>query len=175
MPLLGDNRQTNQRAELTAIARAIDIAPIDRSAIIYTDSNYSIRCVTEWCKRWVQTGWRNAAGKPVENKDIIEPILARIEERKLAGAFTEFKWVKGHASDEGNIGADALANDGASEAKILDQMGELKTEAAAEAARNGVEKSREYVNGILGISPKQVESVGDFGEPDLSMFALQNY
>ncbi|KAB8240450.1 hypothetical protein BDV35DRAFT_124093 [Aspergillus flavus] len=44
-PLKG-SRQTNQRAELTAILRALDIAPRHRDVTIFTDSQYAIKCVT---------------------------------------------------------------------------------------------------------------------------------
>ncbi|PYH75383.1 RnaseH-domain-containing protein [Aspergillus uvarum CBS 121591] len=41
-PLQG-SRQTNQRAELTAILRALEIAPRHRDVTIFTDSQYSIK------------------------------------------------------------------------------------------------------------------------------------
>ncbi|KAF2845368.1 hypothetical protein T440DRAFT_483448 [Plenodomus tracheiphilus IPT5] len=106
--LRGD-RQTNQRAELTAVARALDHIPIDRSTEIVTDSNYSIKCLTEWFPKWERNHWRNAAGRPVENRDLIEPIVARIREREMCRAKTAFRWIKGHANDPGNMAADELA------------------------------------------------------------------
>lgn len=110
-PLRGE-RQTNQRAELTAVARALDNVPIDRSAEIVTDSNYAIKCLTEWFQKWEKTAWRNSVGKPVENRDLIEPIIARIRERDCCKAKTTFRWVKGHANDPGNSAADELAVQG---------------------------------------------------------------
>lgn len=121
-PLSG-TRQTNQRAELTAIQRALEIAPRNRSVTIYTDSNYSIKCVTEWFVKWKANGWLNAARKPVENKDLIEKILNLIEQRKNMSQEisnkVEFVWVKGHATNEGNIAADELAVAGAREAREI--------------------------------------------------------
>ncbi|KAF2640556.1 hypothetical protein P280DRAFT_469309 [Massarina eburnea CBS 473.64] len=111
-PLLAEGKQTNQRAELFAINRAVDIAPIDRSALIYTDSYYSIKCLTEWFQKWERNEWKSASGKAVENRDIIEPTLTRIREREKAGAYTKFQWIKGHGTDEGNVGADRLASEG---------------------------------------------------------------
>ena len=110
-PLRG-TRQTNQRAELVAIARALDHVPIDRDVEIRTDSMYSRKCLLEWFDNWEKHHWRNSAGKEVENKDLIQPILARIRERQECRAKTTITWVKGHAKDEGNIAADALANGG---------------------------------------------------------------
>jgi ribonuclease HI len=111
-PLPGD-RQTNQRAELAAICRALEIAPIDRNTVIYSDSHYSIQCVTEWYKKWETNQWKNSAGKDVENKDLIKPIRQQIEYRTMAGAITEFVWIKGHAGIAGNVGADKLATEAA--------------------------------------------------------------
>jgi len=110
-PLRGE-RQTNQRAELTAVARALDHIAIDRSVLIHTDSNYSIKCLTEWFHNWEKNNWRSSSGKPVENRDLVEPILARIREREMCRAKTDFKWIKGHGSDAGNVAADALAVQG---------------------------------------------------------------
>lgn len=110
-PLRGD-RQTNQRAELTAVARALDHVPIDRAVLIHTDSNYSIQCLTKWFQNWEKNNWRSSSGKAVENKDLIEPIIARIRERDMCRARTDFKWIKGHANDPGNTAADLLAVQG---------------------------------------------------------------
>lgn len=111
-PLKG-NRQTNQRAELTAILRALEIAPRHRDVTISTDSRYAIDCVTVWFVKWRRNKWLTADGKPVENKDLIESILVKIEERNLLKVKTLFEWVKGHNRDPGNEAADQLAVKGA--------------------------------------------------------------
>ncbi|KAL5116689.1 hypothetical protein ACEQ8H_005438 [Pleosporales sp. CAS-2024a] len=110
-PLRG-YKQTNQRAELVAIARALDHVPIDRSVRIFTDSDYAIKCLKEWCEKWKTNNWRTSTGKEVENKDLIEPIDRRIRERELCRADTRLEWVKGHASSPGNVAADLLAVQG---------------------------------------------------------------
>ncbi|KAI4199651.1 MAG: hypothetical protein LQ350_004442 [Teloschistes chrysophthalmus] len=106
-------RQTNQRAELTAIFRALEIVPKNRDVSIITDSKYAIDCVTVWHINWRKNGWKNASGKAVENKDLIENILAKIDERKSLQVQSEFEWVKGHAQHPGNVEADRLAVEGA--------------------------------------------------------------
>ena len=110
---LRGSKQTNQRAELTAILRALDIAPRHREVTVYTDSKYSIDCVTNWYRNWKKNGWVNSKGKPVENKDLVVQIRERIEERELLGKVTYFVWVKGHKDNVGNIAADRLAVEGA--------------------------------------------------------------
>ena len=89
------------------------MAPRDRDIVIFTDSKYSISCVTEWFKSWRRNGWLTATKKPVENKDLIEAILNKIDERFRLKAKTEFEWIKGHADDPGNVAADQLAVNGA--------------------------------------------------------------
>ncbi|KUL85854.1 hypothetical protein ZTR_07363 [Talaromyces verruculosus] len=111
-PLKG-HRQTNQRAELTAIIRALEIAPRHRPVTIVTDSRYSIDCVTNWFRKWIRNNWQTSDGKPVENKDLIQSILVKINERDSLKVTTTFEWVKGHNRDAGNEEADRLAVDGA--------------------------------------------------------------
>jgi ribonuclease HI len=106
---LKGNKQTNQRAELTAVQRALEVAPRHRDVTIYTDSRYAIDCVTNWYKGWERNGWRNSKGKPVENMDLVKVVRALIAEREEMRKRTLFVWVKGHAGDEGNTEADRLA------------------------------------------------------------------
>ena len=51
--------------------------------------------------------------KPVENKDLVQSILDKMNERTAAKAKTMFEWVKGHYLDHGNAEADRLAVSGA--------------------------------------------------------------
>jgi ribonuclease HI len=71
-----EGRQTNQRAELYAILKALELTKIDDYSIvyIYTDSLYSINCITKWIYGWINNGWLDKKKKPVKNKDIIQPI-----------------------------------------------------------------------------------------------------
>lgn len=106
-------RQTNQRAELTAVQRALEIAPRYRDVTIFTDSKYAIDCVTNWFTNWEKNGWLTATKKPVENKDLIQEIRSHIVYRDKFGKKTLFNWVKGHNNNPGNTAADKLALNGA--------------------------------------------------------------
>ena len=112
-PLLG--KQTNNRAELTALKRALSIAPMNRSVCIHSDSKYAIDCVTKWFLGWQKKAWKNSHGKDVENKDIIQEILALLKDRHICRSRTQFDWVKGHAGHPENEEADRLAVAGAEE------------------------------------------------------------
>lgn len=107
----------------------MDIAPRHRDVTIFTDSQYSIKCVTEWFQSWRRNNWITSSNKPVENKDLVESILEKIEERDKLRVKTFFEWLKGHNNDPGNEAADRLAVNGA-------QRGVADKQAAMEAVRD---------------------------------------
>lgn len=78
--------QTNQRAELSAIARAVVILDEkgfhDVDVIVYTDSDYSISCLTKWLPAWVSRGWKTAGGTDVLHRDLIEETHRRLSKFK---------------------------------------------------------------------------------------------
>ncbi|KAL2162577.1 hypothetical protein VTH06DRAFT_7491 [Thermothelomyces fergusii] len=104
--------QTNQRAELTAILRALESVDLAQDVEIRTDSKYAIQCVTEWYINWERNGWMTRTG-PVKNQDLVQLVRDKLDEREANGGRTQFIWVKGHDTDQGNIAADKLAIEGA--------------------------------------------------------------
>lgn len=69
--------------------------------------------MTKWFRNWIRNNWQTSDKKPVENKDLIQSILVKIQERDTLKVTTTFEWVKGHNRDPGNEEADRLAVDGA--------------------------------------------------------------
>tara|TARA_B100001094_G_scaffold320749_1_gene367443 strand:- start:96 stop:671 length:576 start_codon:yes stop_codon:yes gene_type:complete len=67
---------TNQRAELYAILKSLLIIDIIqyKNIYIYTDSMYSINCITKWVKNWKKNGWKDSKKKDIKNKDLINNI-----------------------------------------------------------------------------------------------------
>ena len=114
--LPAEEPQTNQRAELQAFFHAFRIVKERQSpTTIYTDSMYSINCITVWATGWKKKGWKKADGKPVLHLDIIEPMVALYEEIK---PLLTIKHVKGHQTGnsyeaQGNNLADELATQAA--------------------------------------------------------------
>jgi ribonuclease HI len=106
----GEARTTNQRMEVTAVLealRAIDQEDPDRSVRVVSDSSYVVRCFQDhWWEGWLRRGWRNAAGKPVANRDLWEPLLDLV---LRSGRVVAFSWVKGHSGDPWNDLVDQLA------------------------------------------------------------------
>jgi ribonuclease HI len=90
-----DKAQTNQRAELSAIHRAaqiLDLNGCDEDVVVYTDSAYSISCLTEWIAGWVARNWKTSAGKDVLHRDLIEETATLLSKRKSH----KFVHVKAH-------------------------------------------------------------------------------
>lgn len=84
-PLPTESSQTNQTAELTAIYEGLKRGavimgnPLDLTVHIYTDSEYSINCLTKWVSGWKRNNWKTSTGKPVIHREIIEKILDELK------------------------------------------------------------------------------------------------
>ncbi|KAI8248467.1 Ribonuclease H1 [Colletotrichum sp. SAR 10_98] len=110
---LEGKKQTNQRAELTGVLRALEKTPATQGAQILTDSRYSINCVQKWAPIWQGQGWKTSVlNNDVPNKDLVQDIMNKIAEREAKGTRTVFTWIKGHSTSKGNKAADALARVG---------------------------------------------------------------
>ena len=106
----GQNPTTNQRMELTAAIEALRALKGPSDVVLYTDSTYVLQGITAWIANWKRNGWVNSAKKPVANADLWRELDAAREPHQI-----DWRWVKGHAGDEGNERADALANQGAAQ------------------------------------------------------------
>jgi len=111
--------QTNNRAELIAIIRCLemDLDPAHRM-IIKTDSKYCISCVQEWLPKWERNGWKSSAGQPIKNQAVIRYLDHLLKNRP---AHVKFVYVKGHAGEIGNEGADRLAVQGTFEMALSER------------------------------------------------------
>ena len=78
--------QTNNRAELSAIRLAFTILEergcLDEDVVVYSDSDYSIKCVSVWITGWISRGWKTSDGKAVLHRDLIEDIVKRASKFK---------------------------------------------------------------------------------------------
>ena len=103
----GEPSTTNNRMELTAVIEALASLKRRCHVTIYTDSQYVRQGITAWIHGWKRNGWRTADKKPVKNEELWKRLDAALGRHKI-----EWKWVKGHAGDEMNERADALARAG---------------------------------------------------------------
>ncbi|WP_448631192.1 ribonuclease H family protein [Cellulomonas soli] len=105
---------TNQIGELLAVLEAIQAHPGDEPLRIESDSQYAIKCSSEWVHGWKRKGWRTASGGPVQNLAIVQAIDKAIASRSGGVAFA---WVRGHQGNHFNERADELAGAAAREAQ----------------------------------------------------------
>lgn len=64
--------QTNNRAELYAIVKALELADSDKNIKVYTDSRYACDSINKYMKNWLVNGWKLSNGKGVKNKDYLK-------------------------------------------------------------------------------------------------------
>ncbi|QDQ98548.1 ribonuclease H family protein [Tomitella fengzijianii] len=105
---------TNQIAELRAVLEAISAHPGDEPLMIESDSQYAIKCSTEWLPAWKRRGWKTSGGSPVKNVELVRAIDSAISERSGP---VRFRWVRGHVGNEFNEMADTLAGKAARAAR----------------------------------------------------------
>jgi len=100
-----DENTTNNRMELTAAIRALDVLKEKSKVIIYTDSKYVMNGITIWISGWKKNNWKTSSKKEVKNID-----LWKLIDKLNSFHSVEWNWVKGHSGNTGNEMADELAN-----------------------------------------------------------------
>lgn len=95
---------TNNISELTAAILALEVLKEPCRVTLYTDSQYTIKCMTEWLRGWRSRGWKTASGNPVKNIELVKKLADLCNKHTVV-----WKWVKGHNGDLLNEKADELA------------------------------------------------------------------
>jgi len=103
----GEQLTTNNRMELMAAIAALEALKWPVTVALHTDSQYLRQGITGWIHGWKKNGWKTADKKPVKNAELWQRLETALGRHKI-----EWKWVKGHAGDEMNERADALARAG---------------------------------------------------------------
>ena len=113
---------TNQRTELYALIRTLEILEKmienyrenEFQFHIYTDSQYTINCVTKWLPSWAKNNWIKADGRKVKNVQLLKQ-LDKIYNRYRRQY--QIHHIKAHGKStgphaDGNNHADILAKQG---------------------------------------------------------------
>ncbi len=103
----GEHDTTNNRMELMAAIKALQVLKRRCKVELWTDSIYVKKGISEWIVAWKKNNWKTAAKKPVVNKDLWQQLDALNQQHDIS-----WHWVKGHAGHPGNEIADQLANQG---------------------------------------------------------------
>lgn len=109
-----DGATTNNRMEMQAAISALEYfieTKQTEPCILYTDSEYLIKGITQWVKGWKKKDWKTAAGKAVLNQDlweILDKLAQRVQSQTKAVPIS-WQHVRGHAGNVGNERCDTIA------------------------------------------------------------------
>lgn len=109
-----EGKQTNNTAELSAVIEVFTILEEeikqDKKIIIYTDSEYVIKCCTGYGEKCEKNNWKKKNGG-IPNVELVKKAYSLYKQFDNV----ELEWVRAHTNKEdklskGNEGADRLAN-----------------------------------------------------------------
>ncbi len=100
-----DASTTNNKMELTAMIKALEMLKEPCEVEAYTDSKYLCDSINNgWAISWQKNNWIKKDKKPALNADLWEKLLNLITKHSI-----QINWVKGHAGHPENERCDTLA------------------------------------------------------------------
>lgn len=100
-----EKQTTNNRMELTAVIKALQLLKEPCEVNLTTDSKYVCDAVNKgWVYGWKKKGWIKSDKKPALNVDLWKELLEQLEIHDVT-----FNWVKGHNGHPYNERCDKLA------------------------------------------------------------------
>ncbi len=100
----GEKATTNNRMELKAVIEALRALKKSCKIVLYTDSQYVRKGITEWIHAWHKNGWKTAQKDPVKNQDLWQALHQLTHTHEV-----EWHWVKGHSGHPENDRVDEAA------------------------------------------------------------------
>ena len=101
----GEADTTNNRMELTAAIRALELLREPCRVTLHSDSRYLVDAMAKgWARSWQARGWMRKGAEKAKNPELWERLLALCDRHAVT-----WDWVKGHAETEENRRCDALA------------------------------------------------------------------
>lgn len=100
-----EKQTTNNRMELTAVIKALQLLKEPCEVNLTTDSKYVCDAVNKgWVYGWKKKGWIKSDKKPALNVDLWEELLEQLKIHDVT-----INWVKGHNGHPYNERCDKLA------------------------------------------------------------------
>lgn len=100
-----ESKTTNNRMELTAVIKALEMLKESCSVSIYSDSKYFCDAILKgWAKKWKENNWKRGKNGPALNCDLWDTLLKLLDNHDV-----KIYWVKGHAGHPENERCDKLA------------------------------------------------------------------
>jgi len=96
---------TNNKMEMLAVIKALELMKEPCKITIYSDSAYVVNAfLNNWITAWQMNSWRNSSKDEVKNKELWQKLIDLLSQHQVA-------WVKvkGHADNEYNNRCDKLA------------------------------------------------------------------
>ena len=99
-----ESNTTNNRMELFAVIRALEVLTTSCEIQLFSDSQYVLNGMTSWARLWQKNNWKNKQGISVQNRDLWERLLKAMEPHVIKPT-----WVRGHNGNPLNEAVDSLA------------------------------------------------------------------
>jgi len=94
---------TNNRMELSAAVKALELTAQEPNVVVVTDSEYVRQGITSWLAGWKRRGWKTVKGDPVLNRDLWEELSRCLRPHVV------WEYVAGHSGDRDNERCDRIA------------------------------------------------------------------
>lgn len=95
---------TNNRMELMAVIRGLQVLNRAVSVEVVSDSQYVLNGLKTWMRGWKKKGWKLSSGKPVKNIDLWQELDTLSQKHQLT-----YQYVPGHQGHPENERCDQLA------------------------------------------------------------------
>ena len=101
----GQNNTTNNKMEIMAVIKGLEMIKEPCNVTVYSDSAYVVNAIQMgWLKTWKKNNWKKSDKSMVKNIDLWERLISLMEIHNV-----EFVKVKGHSDNEYNNRCDKLA------------------------------------------------------------------
>ncbi len=101
----GEEATTNNRMELTALIKALELLKEPCHVKLTSDSKYVLDGLQKgWAKGWKARGWKKSDKTPALNPDLWDSLLSLTARHEM-----EYHWIRGHTGHAENERCDALA------------------------------------------------------------------
>lgn len=114
----GYSLTTNNRMEMMAAIKAMDLLKEPCTITLTTDSQYVRQGITKWITNWKKRGWQTASKEPVKNVDLWQRLDTHNQTHQI-----DWRWVKGHSGHADNERCDDLARTAAEGKDLIEDNG----------------------------------------------------
>ncbi len=109
---------TNNRMELRAVIKALEMLKEKCNVIIYSDSKYIVDAINNgWAKKWQHNKWMRNKKEKALNIDLWKRLLGLLDKHNV-----QFNWVKGHSGHPENERCDYLATQAIKDNNLIEDI-----------------------------------------------------